>query len=69
MLKKVFYFISKRYAPRGAKFTFAASGEDVLIAQAIKHFNIQKPTYIDIGAHHPIFGNNTYLLYLQGSAK
>lgn len=29
---------------------------------------IRRVTYIDIGANHPVFFNNTYLLYCKGSA-
>lgn len=61
MLKKIFSFIKNRYAPRGAYISFSQSGEDLIIKRIIKN-----PTYIDIGAHHPIFGNNTYLFYGNG---
>jgi FkbM family methyltransferase len=29
--------------------------------------DIHKPTYLDIGAHHPCFLSNTYLFYKEGS--
>lgn len=64
MLKnKIFRFIKNRYAPRGAYISFAQAGEDLLIKRACR---TEKPTYMDIGAHHPIFGNNTYLFYKNG---
>lgn len=63
---KYLEFVKKRYAPRGAKQSFAQSGEDLLINQALAHLKIEKPTYIDIGGHHPVFGSNTYFFYASG---
>jgi FkbM family methyltransferase len=37
-----------------------------MMLDMLGEFGIKKATYIDIGAHHPIFGNNTYLLYKKG---
>lgn len=65
--KKAYQFLKARYAPRGARQFFSASGEDIIMSDLLKKAGIDKPTYIDIGAHHPIFGNNTYLFYLNGS--
>ncbi len=64
--KKILKFFKNRYAPRGARFYYSQSGEDILILSAVKKLNIDKPSYIDIGAHHPIFGNNTYIFYKMG---
>ncbi len=61
------HFLKKRYAPRGARQSFAQAGEDILMRHATERLKIEKPTYIDIGVHHPVFGNNTYLFYLNGS--
>src|SRR5262245_35491217 len=44
--------------------SFAHSGEDVM-ARLFLNF-IGKPSYLDIGAYLPIFGNNTYLFYAMG---
>lgn len=66
-LYKVLKFIKNRFAPRGAKISFAQYGEDLIIMAACKKLGLLNPTYIDIGCHHPIFGNNTFLLYEQGS--
>jgi FkbM family methyltransferase len=67
-IQKAFYFIRNRYAPRGANICFTSTGEDLLIKQALRIFKISKPTYIDIGCHHPVFGNVTYLFYKNGSS-
>ncbi len=66
-LKKIIDFIKRRYSPRGAYISFSPTGEDLLIEQAVKRLNIEKPSYIDIGCHHPIFSNTTYLFYKNGS--
>lgn len=34
----------------------------------LKKKGVKKPSYVDIGAHHPIFGNNTYLFYRAGGS-
>ena len=48
--------------------SFAQQGEDLIINSIFQnHLKINKPSFIDIGAYHPIYSNNTYLLYLQGS--
>lgn len=67
-IKKIINFLKKRYAPRGALFSFSQAGEDILIKKVLKKMGVTKPTYIDIGAHHPIFGNNTYLFYKEGTS-
>jgi len=47
--------------------SYAQSGEDVIVAEIFDHLKFPKPTYLDVGAFLPIFSNNTYLLYRQGS--
>jgi len=49
-----------------AKASFAQQGEDLVIAQMLSELHVDGPTYIDIGAHHPIVDNNTFLLYRHG---
>lgn len=51
-----------------AKPSFAQQGEDLIIDSIFQnHLKIKKPSYIDIGAYHPIYSNNTFLFYLEGS--
>jgi FkbM family methyltransferase len=52
---------------RGAKQSFSQSGEDLIIKFIFDNLNIQKPTYIDIGAHDPFYLSNTALFYHLGS--
>jgi FkbM family methyltransferase len=57
-----------RPEPLPGKFTYAQQGEDVALWQILHHtLGIEHPTYMDIGAHHPVFNNNTYLFYGRGS--
>jgi FkbM family methyltransferase len=58
--------ITKRYPYQ--KRSFSQTGEDRIITFIFSLLlKIPKPTYIDIGAHHPFFLSNTALFYHQGS--
>lgn len=63
---RLIHFIKARYAPRGARPSFAGSGEDIIMSNILSRLKIKSVFYIDIGAHHPVFGNNTYLFYKNG---
>lgn len=67
LFKKVLTYIKNRYAPRGSVTSFSQSGEDLIIKKAFDELGIKRPTYIDIGCHHPVFGNITYLFYKNNS--
>jgi FkbM family methyltransferase len=47
--------------------TYAQFGEDLIIVNIFDMLGISKPSYIDIGAHHPLNISNTALLYMRGS--
>lgn len=47
--------------------TYAQCGDDLYFANIFGLLNIEKPNYLDIGAHHPFDGSNTALLYQRGS--
>jgi FkbM family methyltransferase len=49
------------------KKSFSQSGEDLIVKYIFDVLGISKPSYIDIGAHHPYYLNNTYLFYQNGS--
>ncbi|MBX4195814.1 FkbM family methyltransferase [Candidatus Parcubacteria bacterium] len=36
------------------------------MSNILKKLGVKDVFYIDIGSHHPVFGNNTYLLYKNG---
>lgn len=62
-LKKVLIGSFFPYARR----SYSQSGEDIIISDLFHRLGILNPTYLDIGANHPIALNNTYRLYTRGS--
>lgn len=50
------------------KTSYAQCGEDLIIQFIFEWLKISKPTYLDIGAHHPTWLSNTYLFYRKGSS-
>ncbi len=49
------------------KKSYSQSGEDLIVKYLFDSLNILKPTYIDIGAHHPHYLSNSALFYENGS--
>ena len=49
------------------KLSYSQSGEDVIIKNIFDVLDISHPSYIDIGAHHPLYMNNTAIFYKNGS--
>ena len=47
--------------------SWSQCGEDLILRYLFDLLHIARPTYIDIGAHHPWYYNNTYLFYRQGA--
>ena len=47
--------------------SYAQQGEDLIIRSMFTTLGIERPSYIDIGAHEPIANNNTYLFYERGA--
>lgn len=60
LLKRIFF-------GKHAKISYSQCGEDLAICSIFDALGIKRPSYIDIGAHDPIYLSNTYLLYLKGS--
>jgi FkbM family methyltransferase len=50
--------------PRGVD-SFSQAGEDRIVSFICRYLGITPIDYIDVGAHDPVDGNNTYLFYLQ----
>lgn len=46
--------------------SYSQCGEDLIINFIFNQLRIYKPTYLDIGAHHPYFLSNTALFYMNG---
>ena len=57
-------FLKKR--TKYGEVTYSQCGEDVLINFIFKTVGIIKPSYLDIGAHHPFYLSNTALFYEAG---
>jgi FkbM family methyltransferase len=53
--------------PLGTHLSFAQNGEDRIASTLFEFLDIEKPTYLDIGAYEPIVGSNTYLFYRRGA--
>ncbi len=47
--------------------TYAQHGEDLIIANALHALGVARPTYVDVGAHHPLNVSNTALLHKRGN--
>lgn len=59
-------FLRPQWLP--GKLSYAQQGEDIALWQILRYvLGIEHATYMDIGAHHPVFNNNTYFLYERGS--
>ena len=57
-----------RPAPLPGKLSYAQQGEDIVLWQILRGaLGIERPTYLDIGAHHPVFNNNTFYFYERGA--
>lgn len=48
------------------KTSYAQCGEDVLVDYVFRLRGIQKPSYLDIGANHPVLLSNTAIFYKRG---
>ncbi|MCX2575933.1 FkbM family methyltransferase [Pedobacter sandarakinus] len=49
------------------KISFSQSGEDLIVEFIFNQLGIDRPSYIDIGAHDPFYLSNTALFYKKGS--
>ena len=51
---------------RFAKKSYSQCGEDLIVNYIFKLRNIELPTYLDVGAHHPFYLSNTAFFYSKG---
>jgi FkbM family methyltransferase len=49
------------------KKSYSQCGEDLIVKYIFDVLGVQQPSYMDIGAHHPFYLNNTALFYEGGS--
>ena len=55
--------------PEFGRLSFSQQGEDIVLYHALHDLlKIDRPTYMDVGAAHPVRSNNTYLLHGTGSS-
>ena len=62
-IKIIKLFTQNIYSLLSFKVSYAQCGEDLIILEYLKSQNINKGKYLDIGAFHPIYISNTYLLH------
>ena len=48
--------------------SYSQCGEDLIVAHIFRSLSVKRPFYLDIGAHHPRFLNNTCFFYKDGGS-
>lgn len=66
-IKKIVSKLLTNEGQKHKKVSFSQCGEDLIVKFIFDCLRIEKPSYIDIGAHHPYYISNTALLYKNGS--
>jgi FkbM family methyltransferase len=66
-IERGFRWLYANWLFRFSNISYSQNGEDLIIKNLFNRLRISKPTYLDIGANHPIYISNTYLLYVKGS--
>lgn len=56
----------QRNHSENSKISYSQCGEDLILQHVFMVLNIERVSYLDIGAHHPTYLSNTYLFYQQG---
>ena len=64
---KSFVFEEKHFGAKKYHKSYSQCGEDLIVRFIFNQLKIDKPSYIDIGAHHPYIISNTAEFYLNGS--
>jgi FkbM family methyltransferase len=54
-------------ALRGRSSSFSQAGEDRIVDFVFGALGVERPSYLDIGAYHPVNLSNTALMHLRGS--
>jgi FkbM family methyltransferase len=67
LLPRTYVNYARFHLSRPYKRSYSQQGEDLLIRAALRDMGIAQPTYLDVGAHDPVRGNNTYLMYRSGA--
>ena len=62
-------FFHNRLFNKGRKISYSQCGEDLIVDFIMSNcLHLSNLSYLDIGAYHPTFINNTYLLYQKGAS-
>ena len=64
---KSFFNMTKK-TDAGPQLSYAQSGEDLITDFIFRAMQVESPSYLDIGAHHPTYLSNTYFFYKNGSS-
>jgi len=67
-IEKISRYLYANYLFKFSNISYSQNGEDLIIKNLFNRLRIPRPTYLDIGANHPVYISNTYLLYLKGSS-
>ena len=67
ILKNYINFLKSKFNKK-PHISYSQCGEDLIVCYIFQYLGINKPTYFDIGAHHPFHTSNTALLYKNGSS-
>src|SRR6476620_2881599 len=66
-LREQFFKVIKPPAPFPLDYrSYSQAGEDRILSYLFVTMGIKNPSYLDIGANHPVEGNNSYLFYEKG---
>lgn len=65
--EKLSGYLSSLYKELRPKKSYSQSGEDIIADFVFETLKISKPSYLDIGAHHPVYLSNTFLFYKKGA--
>ena len=57
-----------RWLRKDAKVSYSQCGEDLIVNLLFQAMRIEKPTYLDVGAHHPTYISNTFYFYEKGNS-
>jgi FkbM family methyltransferase len=58
---------SLRAALKVSARSYSQAGEDILVSHLFVELGLRRPSYLDIGAHHPTWLSNTFFFYRRRS--
>jgi FkbM family methyltransferase len=58
--------IFRKLIPHNPAFSYSQCGEDLIINFIFQILQIARPSFLDLGAHHPTYLSNTYFFYERG---